>query len=635
MNDEILKKNIKSISEEKSSLKEYLYLLQQNSGPEENTDLLEYGAEEIAGRMVLFAISNQKIFQLGSLYDDDCLAEFWFEQIPETYFNSKLLMFGFGNGMYIRKFLEKVPKTAGIIIYEPSKELFAHIVQSVDLTNLLANPKLHIYVEGIESIIAKDFLYRHITFSDIKGLVFYDYLNYKTLFPEKFAHFFHDCQMTINGVNATNVVWERFGEAYYHNTLQNLPYFLASHSLEELYRRIPKDIPVVLVASGPSLDKNIMQLKIAKGKAFLIAVDSSLKALLQYDIIPDLFVTVDGMKLNAHFTDSRVAAIPVVCNLSGVATVIENHRGIQFFVNDMNPHINNILNPVNKQIPTVMSGGSVANTAFSLAELLGFERIIMVGQDLAYTDNKTHASGTVRGAMNLDISREEYVEVEGYYGGAVRSSYEFSLYLDWFQKELELRPEITMINATEGGAKIRGAVQMPLQEAIEQECHQEIAVRQVIEQTGWFLDEEEYEFVKKQLVESIAEMEQIQAYTEKAIRINYSMLNLVNTNKYSGREMAKLFQQSKELGEAIEKIPSMYYIECRIQNQINYLTKDIYAQVENEYEEMKESVMKSLKYYQIIQEAIKVTQPDFEKRILSGIEKADELRKINDRGKWE
>ncbi len=627
MNNGIFKKNIESICEEKIFLKEYLCQFQTKEEPEEKMDLNEYGAEEIAGKVVLFAISNQKVFQLGSLYDDDCLAEIWFEQIQEPCFNSKLLLFGLGNGMYIRKFLEKVPKTGGIIVYEPSKELFIHILKSIELTDLLSNPQIQIYVEGIEEVIAKDFLYRHISFSDIEGLIFHDYLNYKTLFPEQFVRFFHDCQMMINGVNATNVVWERFGEAYYQNTLRNLPYFLGSRSLVDLYERIPKDIPVILVASGPSLDRNIMQLHKAKGKVFLIAVDSSLKALLQHDIIPDLFVTVDGMKLNAHFTDPRVAMIPVVCNLSGIATVIENHRGVKFFVNDMNPHINHILNQRNKQIPIVMSGGSVANTAFSLVELLGFTRIIMVGQDLAYTDNKTHAAGTIRGAMNLDITQEECVEVEGYHGGMVRSSHEFLLYLDWFEKELELRPEITMINATEGGAKIRGAIQLSLQEAIEQECHQEIAIRQFIEQTGWFLNEEEYELVKKQLVESIVEMEQIQAYTEKAIRINYAMLNLVNTNKYSGREMEKLFQQSKELGEIIEKVPSMYYIECRIQNQINHLTKDIYTQVENEYEELKESVMKSLNYFQIIQKTMKGTRPDFEKRILSGIEKADELRK--------
>ena len=33
------------------------------------------------------------------------------------------------------------------------------------------------------------------------------------------------------------------------------------------------------------------------------------------------------------------------------------------------------------------SGGSVANSAFSVARYLGFKNIILIGQDLAFTNN--------------------------------------------------------------------------------------------------------------------------------------------------------------------------------------------------------------------------------------------------------
>ena len=38
----------------------------------------------------------------------------------------------------------------------------------------------------------------------------------------------------------------------------------------------------------------------------------------------------------------------------------------------------------------------VACSAFSLVYKLGFSRIILVGQDLALTGNKTHADGTFK-----------------------------------------------------------------------------------------------------------------------------------------------------------------------------------------------------------------------------------------------
>lgn len=627
MNNKIFQRNYKNLSEDKSILKN---LLDCNSRDESTTDAskekMEFGAEEIAGRTVLFAVSKERVFRLGSLYDDEILSECWISQIKGMFFNSKLLMFGIGNGMYIRKFLDKVPKTEGIIIYEPSLELFRHVMNSIDISDILGNPRIHIYVEGVENLITKDFLYKYIVYSDIKGLIFHDYMNYKNLFPEKFSEFFIECQTLINSINATNIVWERFGESYYQNTLRNLPHFLASRSLHDLYLKLPKNIPVIIVAAGPSLDKNILHLKQAQGKALIIAVDSALRALLKNDIIPDLFVTIDGRKLAAHFDDPRVSGIPVICNFNSNADVLDLHSGVKYFINDMNPHINHILNQLGMQMPIASTGGSVANTAFSLSQTLGFTKIIMIGQDLAYTDNRTHASDTLRGTWNIDITSEDYVEVEGYYGGKVRSSNEFWLYLDWFQKELSIKPEITMINATEGGARIAGSVQMPLLDAIQAECKDEIEINKIFENSEYFLNYDELLLFIEKLKKSADEMKSILEYAQKSIRIHYSMLELINANKYRNSEMDKMFRQTKELGEKIEKVPSMYYIECRIQNKINELTNDIYSTIENEYEDIKEATKKSLKYFEIIVEATKSTLPDFEKRIQDGIEKAYLIR---------
>lgn len=51
------------------------------------------------------------------------------------------------------------------------------------------------------------------------------------------------------------------------------------------------------------------------------------------------------------------------------------------------------------------TGGSVANNSFSLVEFLGFKNIILVGQDLAFTDNKKHAS---------NVYKESEIDIEKY-----------------------------------------------------------------------------------------------------------------------------------------------------------------------------------------------------------------------------
>lgn len=47
----------------------------------------------------------------------------------------------------------------------------------------------------------------------------------------------------------------------------------------------------------------------------------------------------------------------------------------------------------------VDTGGSVATNAFSLLYKIGLKTIILVGQDLALTGNKTHADGTFEEKM--------------------------------------------------------------------------------------------------------------------------------------------------------------------------------------------------------------------------------------------
>ena len=53
---------------------------------------------------------------------------------------------------------------------------------------------------------------------------------------------------------------------------------------------------IILVSAGPSLNKNIMELKKAKNKAFIVATDTAVKPLLKAGIEPDLMVMVDGEK---------------------------------------------------------------------------------------------------------------------------------------------------------------------------------------------------------------------------------------------------------------------------------------------------------------------------------------------------
>lgn len=135
-----------------------------------------------------------------------------------------------------------------------------------------------------------------------------------------------------------------------------------------------------MVASGPSLDKNIDELKGLKGKAFIMAADSALRVLLKHDIIPDMFVSVDALKNQKHFEYPGVENIPIFTDGTNNFRTLLKVKAPKFFMNDMNPHVNYFLTKREILLPSFSSGGSVANDGYALAAAMGFQTIILVGQ---------------------------------------------------------------------------------------------------------------------------------------------------------------------------------------------------------------------------------------------------------------
>ena len=107
---------------------------------------------------------------------------------------------------------------------------------------------------------------------------------------------------------------------------------------------------------------------------------------------------------------------------------------------------------------------------------MGFETVILVGQDLAYTDNKSHADGTFQEKMPVEHT-EHMIRVKGNYQDTVPTLTNLKIYLEWFANYIEgarKHGNFRVINATEGGAFIEGTELMALKEALDECIGEEI-----------------------------------------------------------------------------------------------------------------------------------------------------------------
>ena len=223
---------------------------------------------------------------------------------------------------------------------------------------------------------------------------------------------------------------------------------------------------IVIVAAGPSLDKNMEKLKERKEGIVILAAGTVLKKMLNAGIRPDYAIVTDGyMTVYPQIQGIEDCGVPLIFLSTVYSKIPQTYQGDKYLLcqNGFGP-AEELAERNGWQL--VESGGSVMTTAFDLCLRLKAKRIIFTGLDLAYTDSQKHAKGTANVGQNVDTG----IYVEAAYGGKVQTANNLKIYLEWFEKRLQNRSEeekrIPVIDATEGGAKKRGMELMTLEKAL-------------------------------------------------------------------------------------------------------------------------------------------------------------------------
>lgn len=564
-----------------------------------------FGVAQVAGRNVLFAEKDGKQLQLDSLYDSESFLDIWFEGQPvKVGYKTKMFFYGLGNGMYARRLLKELPEDGLLCVYEPSIGDLAFLLQNFDYSDIFSDKRLVLLVEECLTKKLNAYFMDYCTYVDIQVMMIQHYLNYNRLYTDNYYDYMNELQIAVRAVNSTQNVMDRYGRQYFVNSIENLSYLHQSKSLHQLSKRLPKDLPAIIVAAGPSLDKNVEELKAAKNRALIIAVDSSLRVLLKHDIMPDLVVSIDGVKMTSHFDYPGVENVPLICLMNTNHKILERHNGMKFFIHDLNNYLQTFFGEHDLLLPLVGSGGSVANSAMSIAQTMELNPIILVGQDLAYTDNKTHSVDSVRGSWGKDASKLDGMFVEGYDGKPIWSSTEFELYRLWIEEEILTNPNLRVINATEGGAKIQGAEQKTLRETIAEVCANSYDMEEIVKGTpDFFSDEQKDEFVAymNRLPE---ELEICLKKAQSNKRLYQKMQELAYTGKYKPEELRRLSTRSQEYNDYLDKALAMEYVKDLIQTESSAILHDLHKVSDDEVSDLKNITKNTVDYLTVMEKGI-------------------------------
>lgn len=514
-------------------------------------------------KVVLIVKKNGKERYLAGKRNCEEPTTIWMQTQGRVHEGAIFFIAGIGNPVYAKILLEEHRQTKlNIVIYEPSKEIFFKVLESIDITDLLQKDAKCIFViDGLTGVKVENVIQKMISVEVMDHIKTFILPNYEMIFAKEMLLFAktirEKCESCATYINTRT----NFSNVFAQNLFANAPYILDGYKTKQLIEVIPRDIPAIIVAAGPSLNKNIKELKRAKGKAFIIAVDTAIKPLASEKIIPDMFAIVDGRKPLELINTEDAKQIPLLTSISAANSVLSFHTGKKFFYNEGYVYINSMFYRNGESFETVACGGSVATSAFALAFMIGIDTIILVGQDLALTGNKTHADGTFQEKMET-IDTSHSIMVPGNIEKEVPTRGDFKMYLEWYNQYIkdckEYRKQFKVINATEGGAKIDGTEVMTLKDAIDRECKKEIDIQECFEKLHPVFDENE----RKKNLEFLQHTPE--HYTEirkAAIETNKLYKNLDKLCQHGNldiRAYEKILKKIKKMTKKIEG-DSIYY----------------------------------------------------------------------------
>lgn len=520
------------------------------------------------------------VFQLESRYNNNFYCERILPEIKGWALNAKLFIFGFANGMYCRTFLDKMSEDHSIVVYEPSTDIFYSVLNNYDISDVLSDKRVILYVENADNIISyTTYLEEVLDYTDVYSYVCTYCHNYEMIFNCESKVWVQTVKDALANISSNYYLYESWGKEFIENNFSNYVHFSESKSLGDLENSMPEDVPAIVVSAGPSLNKNIAYLKGAKNKSLIVSVDAAVNPLMKNGVVPDVIVGIDPIKGEQYISELGKERIPLVCILDTARTLLSAHQGDKYFENCYNRYSNEYL--INEEIflPSLPTGGSVANSAFSLAVFLGAKNIILVGQDLAYTGDKTHADGSVRGNEGKEFIEKEVKNQlidEDIYGNPIRTCASFRRFKIWFENEIEYNKELEVVDATEGGIKIKGSIIMDLKDAIDKYCVHQYDPKIIFEKSKeLFTDSQKIEYLSRLL-----DLEDLLSNNKKRIikckQYYADMRRLVYEGKTYTKQLKVISAHANDLLNDIQSDMAMSYVTDMKSTEIDEILESIY-----------------------------------------------------------
>lgn len=411
--------------------------------------------------------------------------------------NATVVVPGWGCGHHVAAVARRLRHMGAVVVFEPDLPLLRETLRRTDLSPWFQASNVVILrdaadgaaltdaLQGLEGILAS-------------GVHIAAHAAGRTRLGPAFEDFAATLTHVMKAVRTNVVTTLVQSEVTARNCIQNLGLYATAPGVADLAGRW-KGRPAVVVSAGPSLRRNIDLLGEpgVRDRVVIIAVQTTLKTLLARGIKPHFVVALDYHEISRRFYEglraSDVEGVTLVIDPKCNPAIPASFPGVVRCIGD------DIADRVAgeglwRDMGRIRPGSTVAHLAYYLARHLGCDPVIMIGQDLGFTDHHYYAPGaaiheTWAGELN-DFNTLEMLEWEriarmrqllraatDQHGRRIYTDEQMATYLVHFERDfaVDAQAGLTIIDATEGGVAKAHTLAMPLREALSRHATLPIA----------------------------------------------------------------------------------------------------------------------------------------------------------------
>lgn len=449
---------------------------------------------------------------------------------------------GFGMGHHIAALHERIGSKGVVICYEPDAGLLRAVLERVDHSEWLSKGRFLLATESDDAAELSELISGFEAIVSL-GVQILEHPASNARLGESRSRFSAALTDVMKAARTQVVTTLAHSPVSFRNMLMNIEQYSSCPGVIELHNACA-GATAVIVAAGPSLKKNLHLLKDAhtRERVVVIAVQTVLKQMLKEGIRPDFVTALDYHELSKRFYEglsaNDVEGIRLVVEPKANPAILDSFPGEILCIDE--PLLNTVLgDELRRTMGELPNGGTVAHLSYYLARYLGCDPVVMIGQDLGFTDGQYYGAGAAihkvwSGELNAHNTLEmlEWQRIarmksllrpmKDIHGRRMYSDEQMATYLAQFEADF-LRDRdrgLRVIDATEGGVAKRHTSAMTLDEAL---APARAGARITLPTTG-AVDSSRRERVQDRLRSIQRDAQRICAHSDETIRVLNKMI---------------------------------------------------------------------------------------------------------------